>query len=69
MYLYVDLAEDLVRVPEALLEKFGPPKPALTLKLTRERRLAKADAAEVLEALDRQGFYLQLPPADERVLR
>lgn len=67
MYLYVDMAEDLARVPEPLLERFGPPQPALTLKLTRERRLARADAAEVLDALDRQGFYLQLPPADAEV--
>ncbi|MEZ5550595.1 MAG: YcgL domain-containing protein [Pseudomonadales bacterium] len=62
MYLYVDMAEGLARVPEMLLERFGAPEPALTLRLTRERRLARADAAEVLEALDRQGFYLQLPP-------
>lgn len=67
MYLYVDMAEDLARVPAPLLEQFGPPQPALTLKLTPERRLARANAAEVLEALDHQGYYLQLPPADEGI--
>ena len=31
MYLYVDKAEDLARVPEALLQSFGKPEQAMTL--------------------------------------
>ena len=38
-----------------------------TLTLTVETRLVRADAALVLEALTKDGFYLQLPPpAEER---
>ena len=62
MYLYVDYAENLARVPEALLARFGKPVPALSLKLTPERRLARADAAAVLAQIESAGFYLQLPP-------
>ena len=61
-YLFVDLAEGLARVPEALLLHFGRPEPALKLKLDRERRLAGADAGAVLDAIAEKGFYLQLPP-------
>jgi uncharacterized protein YcgL (UPF0745 family) len=62
MYLYVERAEGLARVPEELLQRFGAPEPALVFRLHGERRLARASAAEVLKALAAQGFYLQMPP-------
>jgi uncharacterized protein YcgL (UPF0745 family) len=64
MYLYVDHAEDLTRVPDALLERFGQPELALTLTIGPERRLARADAREVLAQIRTTGYYLQMPPAD-----
>ena len=36
----------------------------MELELYPEKYLAQADAAEVIEKLNKQGFYLQLPPAD-----
>ena len=65
MYLYVDKAEGLARVPEALLKTFGTPRSALVLRLDAQRRLANADARAVLEALAERGFYLQVPPSPE----
>jgi uncharacterized protein len=65
MYLYVDAAEDLERVPEALLQRFGQPVEAIVLMLTVERRLARADAAAVLASIREAGYYLQLPPPAE----
>ena len=66
MYLYVDKREDLARVPEELLKTFGKPELAMTLALHPERKLARADVDKVLESIDRQGFYLQMPPKPER---
>lgn len=65
MYLFVDAGDDLTAVPEALLARFGKPVEALSLMLTAERALARADAARVLESIAEQGFYLQLPPASD----
>lgn len=65
MYLYVDAREDLSRVPEGLLERFGRPVEALSLLLTPERPLARAEAAAVLASIADNGFYLQLPPTPE----
>lgn len=62
MYLYVNKEEGLQQVPEALLQKFGKPQPAMVLVLTPDKRLARADATKVIEALAVQGYYLQLPP-------
>ena len=62
MYLYVDKRAGLARVPEELLQRFGTPRHVLDMLLTPQRRLARVSADAVLDALDTQGFYLQLPP-------
>ncbi len=65
MYLYVDKQEDLKRVPEALLARFGTPKQVTMLVLTPEKKLARVDVSKVLEAIQSQGFFLQMPPPKE----
>lgn len=65
MYLYVDRKDDLARVPEALLAQFGQPKSVMILPLDRDRKLARANASEVLDKLEQQGFYLQMPPPQD----
>lgn len=64
MYLYVDAAADLQDVPEELLSRFGRPVEALSLLLSADRTLARADAGQVLERIAEQGYYLQMPPAE-----
>ncbi|MFL0797225.1 MAG: YcgL domain-containing protein [Cellvibrionaceae bacterium] len=65
MYLYVDKQEDLKRVPEALLERFGTPKQVTMMVITPDKKLARVEASKVLEAIQNQGFYLQMPPPKE----
>jgi uncharacterized protein YcgL (UPF0745 family) len=62
MYLFVDFTEGLARVPAPLMERFGEPVQVLTLELTPERRLARAEAPVVLAQIEAAGFYLQMPP-------
>lgn len=64
MYLFVDAEADLAPVPEALLVRFGKPVEALSLLLTPERYLARADAGAVLAGIESEGFYLQMPPVE-----
>lgn len=68
MYLYVDKTEGLERVPEALLEVFGTPKPVMTMLVKPEKDLARAKAEDVLREIREQGFYLQMPPKKEDYL-
>ena len=53
---------DLSVLPQALLERFGTPIHTLSFVLTSERKLAAADAVDVMTAIREQGFYLQMPP-------
>lgn len=68
MYLYVNKAEALSRVPEALLQMFGSPKHVTDMMLKPERKLARADIDKVLAELTEKGFYLQMPPPKEDYL-
>jgi len=62
MYLYVDRKTGLDKVPELLLKQFGVPELAMTLVVTPEKKLARAEAADVLDQIEQTGFYLQMPP-------
>ena len=69
LYLYVDNVEGLTRVPEELLRRFGKPELAMTIILGPDRKLARAETAHVLQAVKEKGFYLQLPPFKESLLK
>ena len=65
MYLYVSRAAGMAKVPAELLELFGKPELSMTMILTPEKKLARADINKVLADLETKGFYLQLPPVRE----
>jgi hypothetical protein len=62
-YLYVDRAEGLERVPQALLLQFGSPSLTLSFELHGGRRMARQDPLVVLKNLSADGYHMQLPPA------
>lgn len=62
-YVYLRDAGGVAALPDALRESLGPLQQVLELDLTPTRRLAQADTARVLEALEQQGYYLQFPPS------
>ncbi len=62
MYIYVKRADGLSRLPEELLARLGTTSEVMTIKLTPERKLARANAADVIAAISAKGFYIQLPP-------
>lgn len=61
-YLFVDHQEGFSRVPAELQQQFGTPERAMTFALHPGRKLARADAADVLQSIAERGYYLQLPP-------
>jgi hypothetical protein len=63
MYLYVELAKGLEDVPAQLMQQFGEPIAVMTLVLTADKRLARANVDEVMSQIERFGFYLQMPPS------
>ena len=68
MYLYVLKSDALERVPEGLLTVFGKPQHAFDLVLSPERALAREDIHAVLANLEKQGYHLQMPPAEDEYI-
>ena len=66
-YIYLPVDADYDDLPEALRSQFGDASTILEFHLSAERELAQADPRAVLDALERQGFYLQLPPSVEEL--
>lgn len=62
LYLYVDRVDGIARVPDELLARLGTVSEVMTIKLTPQRKLARASAPQVLAAIAEKGYYLQLPP-------
>lgn len=61
-YLFVRREQDLGELPAQLMKQFGRPELAMTLSISPDRKLAQAQASDVLSALEEKGYYLQLPP-------
>jgi len=51
-----------------LVSVFGKPVHAFDLVLTPERKLQQEDIHQVLENLDKQGYHLQMPPAEDEYI-
>lgn len=64
-YLYVEQKKGIKNLPEELLEVFGTPELAMTMILTEDKKLARADAGKVMQDIEEKGFYLQMPPVRE----
>ncbi|WGL16366.1 YcgL domain-containing protein [Microbulbifer bruguierae] len=69
MYLYVEKQQGMAAVPEKLQTLFGNPVLVTTMLLTAERKLARADVEKVMNALQDQGYYLQMPPVVDDEIR
>lgn len=63
-YVFLPQEDDWSQVPEAICKLLGETERVMELELTRERQLARVSGAEVIDALQQQGFYLQLPPGE-----
>ena len=61
-YLYTDKAQNFEDLPSGLRDSFGEYDLVLEMELSSGKKLARADARQVLAAIASRGFYLQLPP-------
>ena len=61
-YLYMAETSALDELPDALQGLLGALRPVITLELTADKVLARTTGAEVLQKIEDDGYYLQLPP-------
>ncbi len=68
-YLYMAHPADFSVLPETLAKSFGKPQHVMTIALTEQRTLARLSVSELKEHLKDPGFYLQIPPPPENLLK
>jgi len=61
-YLFIEKRDDFEPVPDPLLTQFGPPQLVSLINIKPDTKLAMADANSVIDAIQKEGYFLQLPP-------
>lgn len=69
MYLYIEKRDDFSPVPESLLNVFGTPQFVMLFNLAGKKQLIHTDNQNVKEQIEQNGFYLQMPPPVENLLK
>ncbi len=64
-YLMVPTQDDFSALSDELLKLFGEPEYSFNFELSPDRKMAQADAEEVLENFREKGFHLQLSSEDK----
>ncbi|WP_150913263.1 YcgL domain-containing protein [Marinobacter halotolerans] len=59
-YLFVRRGQVWEDLPDSLKGIFGKPVHSMDLVLTNERKLARTDGRQVLQAIEDKGFFLQM---------
>ncbi|MCV2885100.1 YcgL domain-containing protein [Aestuariibacter sp. AA17] len=68
-YLYLAKKDDFSSVPEPLLATFGKPIFVMLLPLMKVDKLAQVDKQKLIDEVQEKGFYLQIPPPKENLLK
>ncbi|MFQ6372690.1 YcgL domain-containing protein [Shewanella sp. YIC-542] len=68
-YLFIKQKNNFDVVPEPLLKVFGQPELVMLLPLEKRQHLGMADINKVKAELEKNGYYLQLPPPQVNLLK
>lgn len=67
MYLYVAKRDQFDHVPDELRQLFGKPQFVMLFNLKGGKPLKRLDNQDVLQKIETQGYYLQMPPPVENL--
>ncbi|MGI9320202.1 MAG: YcgL domain-containing protein [Thiogranum sp.] len=64
-FLFVKKEDAFERVPDGLRQMLGMLEKVMDLELDENRKLAQADVVAVMQQIEEQGYYLQMPPQSD----
>lgn len=67
LYIYMPKESDFQDLPEDLYEKLGGLTEVINFELHLGKKLAQVQAKAVLDSIQKQGYYLQMPPNNREV--
>ncbi|MEZ5477401.1 MAG: YcgL domain-containing protein [Thiolinea sp.] len=68
-YLFLPEKDNFSQVPESLLQLFGIAEFSFEFELRPGRQMIMTDTDQVIRNLEENGFFLQLPPAEDLTQR
>ncbi len=68
LYVYLPEKDDFSSIPDDIQKSIGDLEFALELTLDKDRKLAKENAATVMENLKKNGLHIQMPEDLEPIL-
>jgi len=68
MFLYLTDKDDFDCVPDSLLKLLGNITFSFEFDLSKNRKLVKAEASEVIRLIKENGYFLQMPPPKSELL-
>lgn len=64
-FLFVKKDDEFARVPDGLKQILGTLEKVMDLELHEKRMLAQADVLDVMQQIEDNGYFLQMPPRSE----
>jgi len=68
MYLYLAEKDNFDIIPSALTKRLGRLEHSFSFTLTETRKLVRYDTKQVIQQLQKDGFFLQMPPPETTFL-
>ncbi|MGB2427612.1 MAG: YcgL domain-containing protein [Alteromonas sp.] len=68
MFLYIPEVDNFDAVPKVLMERFGQPQLVMHIPQKTTKTLHSVSKEALIDAFERDGFYLQMPPQQENWL-
>jgi hypothetical protein len=68
MYLYLVEKDDFSDVPGSLMDLLGETLYSFEFDLSKDRKLVKAEAQEVIRNMRENGYFLHMPPPKGELL-
>ena len=68
MFLYLSNKDDFECVPESLMKLLGETTYSFEFDLNQDKKMVKVEAKEVMKTMDKNGYFLQMPPPKSELL-
>ncbi len=68
MYLFLQNKDILNELPDIVVKQLGEIDFSFEFELDESRKLSNANPADVIKAIEEQGFYIQMPADIEDIL-
>lgn len=65
LYVYLPKDDAIDDLPDEVKAYTGALTSVMTLLITEDKALARVSASDVIDAINKQGFFIQMPPAEQ----